>query len=228
MAKAAFNKKRALFTSTLDLELRKKVVKCYIWSIALYGAETWTLRAVDQKHLESFEMWCWRRMEKISWTDHVRNEEVILRVKEQRNILHEIRKRKANWIGHILRRHCLLQRVIEGKIKEDIEVTGRRGRKSRKLLDDLKERRGYSQLKKEALDRTMWRARFGRDFGPVVRQTTKWWMNVLTNTTGMTFLKARKDRPWLGIGSKRHIRTHTHTTHINTNKCTTKLTYFWL
>jgi len=73
MAKAAFNKKRTLFTGTLDLELRKKLVKCYIWSIALYGAETWTLRAVDQKQLESFEMWCWRRMEKISWTDHVRN-----------------------------------------------------------------------------------------------------------------------------------------------------------
>jgi len=73
MAKAAFNKKRALFTSTLNLELRKKLVKCYIWSTALYGAETWTLRAVDQKHLESFEILCWRRMEKISWTDHVRN-----------------------------------------------------------------------------------------------------------------------------------------------------------
>jgi len=102
------NKKRALFTSTLDLELRKKLVKGYIWSIALYGAETWTLRAVDQKHVEGFEMWCWRRMEKISWTDHVRNE-VLLRAKEQRNILHEIRKRKANWIGHILHRNCLLQ-----------------------------------------------------------------------------------------------------------------------
>ena len=63
-------------------------------------------------------------MEKISWTDHVRNE-VLLTVKEQRNILHEIRKRKANWIGHILRRNCLLQRVIEGKIKGWIEVTGR-------------------------------------------------------------------------------------------------------
>jgi len=169
MAKAAFNKKRALFTSTLDMELRKTLVKCYTWSIALYGAETWTLRAVDQKHLESFEMWCGRRMEKISWTDHVRNE----RVKEQRNILHEIRKRKANWIGHILRRNCLLQRVIEGKIKGDIEVTGSRGRRRRKLLDDLKGRRGYSHLKEEALDRTMWRARFGRGFGPVVRQTTK-------------------------------------------------------
>ena len=88
--------RRGLSTSTLDLELRKKLVKSYIWSIALYGAETWTLRAVDQKHLETFEMWCWRRMEKISWADHVRNEEVLLRVKEQRNILHEIRKRKAN------------------------------------------------------------------------------------------------------------------------------------
>ena len=92
-------------------------IKCYIWSIVLYGAETWTLRAVDQKHLESFEMWCWRRMEKISWTDHVRNEEVLLRVTEQRNILREISTRKGKWIGHILHRNCLLQRVIEGKIK---------------------------------------------------------------------------------------------------------------
>jgi len=56
-------------------------------------------------------------MEKISWTDHVRNEEVLLRVNEQRNILHETSKRKANWIGHILRRNCLLLRIIEGNIK---------------------------------------------------------------------------------------------------------------
>ena len=78
-------------------------------------------------------------MEKIRWTDHVRNEEVLLRVKEQRNILHEISKRKANWIGHILRTNCLLQRVIEGKIEGGIEVTGRRGRIYRNLLDDLQE-----------------------------------------------------------------------------------------
>jgi hypothetical protein len=173
MAKAAFNKKRTLCTSTLDLELRKKLVKCYIWSIALYGAENGTLRAVDQKHLESFEIWCWRRMEKVSWTDQVRNEDVLLRVKEQRNILHEIRKLKANWIGHILRRNSLLQRVIEGKIQGGIQVTGRQRRGRRNLLDDLKERRGYSHLKEEALDRSMWRTRFGRGFGPIVRQTTK-------------------------------------------------------
>jgi hypothetical protein len=94
-----------------------------------------------------------------------RNEEVLLGVKEQRNILHEISKRK----GHILCRNCLLEQVTEGKIKRGIEVTGRR----RKLLDDLKERRGYSHLKEEALDHTMWGAGFGRGFGPVVRQTAK-------------------------------------------------------
>ena len=83
-------------------------------------------------------------MGKISWTDHVRNEEALLRVKEQRNILHEILKRKAKWIGHILCRNCIRQRVIEGKIQGGIEVTGRQGRRRMKLLDDLKERRGYS------------------------------------------------------------------------------------
>jgi hypothetical protein len=90
-------------------------VKCYIWSIALYGAETWTLRKLNQKYLESFEMWCWR-IEKISWMGHVNNEAVLHRAKEERNILHIIRRRKANWIGHILRRNCLLSHIIEGKI----------------------------------------------------------------------------------------------------------------
>jgi hypothetical protein len=79
------------------------------------GAETGTLRAVDQK----------------------------------RNILHEKAKRKDNWIGHILCRNGLLRQVIEGKIKGGIEVTERRGRRHRKLLDDLKERRRYAHLKEE-------------------------------------------------------------------------------
>ena len=94
---------------------------------------------------------------------------MLLGVNEQRNILHEIRKRKANWIGHILRRNCLLKQVIEGKIKGEMEVARRR----KKQLDDLKDRRGYSHLKEEALDRTIWRHRFGGGFGPVVRQNTE-------------------------------------------------------
>jgi hypothetical protein len=81
----------------------------------------------------------------------VRNE-VLFRVKEQRNILHEISKRKANWIGQIVSRDCFLRQVIEGKIKGGVEVTGRRGRRGRKLLDDLNESRGYSHPKEEALD----------------------------------------------------------------------------
>jgi hypothetical protein len=108
-------------------------------------------------------------MEKISWIDRMRNEEVLLRVNEHRNILHEIQKRKANWIGHILRRNCLLKQVIELKIKGEMEMTVRR----KKLLAELKDKRGYSHLKEEALDRTMWRNRFGRSFRLVVRQNTE-------------------------------------------------------
>jgi hypothetical protein len=103
----------------------------------------------------------------------VGNEEVLHRVKEERNILHTIKRRKANWIGHILRRNCLLKHVNEGKLEGRIEMTGRRGRRRKQLLDDLKEKKSYRKLKEEALDRTLWRTRFGRGYGPVVRQTTE-------------------------------------------------------
>jgi hypothetical protein len=98
---------------------------------------------------------------------------VLLRVNAQRNIVHEIRKRKANWIGHILRRNCLIKQVIEGKIKGEMEGTRRRGRRRKKLLDDLKDKRGYCHLKEETLDRTVWRNRLIGGFGPVVRQNSE-------------------------------------------------------
>jgi hypothetical protein len=72
MAKAACNEK-IFFSINLVLDLRRKVVKCYIWSIALYGAEAWKLQGAGQKYAENFGMWCWRSMEKISWADCVRN-----------------------------------------------------------------------------------------------------------------------------------------------------------
>jgi hypothetical protein len=135
----------------------------------MHGVETWTLRKLDQKYLESFEMWCWRRME-ISWADRVYNEAVLHRVKEERNFLHTIRRRKANWIGHILRRNCLLSDIIDGKIIE----TRRRGRRRKQPLVDLKEARRYWKLKEEAQDRTLRKTQFGRGYGPVARQTTTW------------------------------------------------------
>ena len=112
-------------------------------------------------------------MEKISWTDRARNEKALSTVNARTNILHEIRKRKANWIGHILRTNCLLKLVIEGKIKGEMEVTRRRGRRGRKLLDDLKDKRGYSHLKEEAPARTKWRNRFGGGFEYIVRQNNR-------------------------------------------------------
>jgi hypothetical protein len=120
---------------------------CYIWGIALYGAETCTLRKSDQKCLESFEMWCWRKMEKIIWIHRVRNEEVSHAVREERNVFETIKRRKANWIRHTLRRNCLLNHVIEGKIEGRVEGRGRRGRIREHLLDDIKEKRGYWKLK---------------------------------------------------------------------------------
>jgi hypothetical protein len=148
--------------------LRKKLVKCHIWSTGFCGAETWTLQKIDNKYLESFEMWCWRRMERIIWTDRVGNDEVLRRDKVERNILHTIKRSRADSIGHIFRRNCLLKHVIEGKM----ELTGRRGKRRKQLLDDFKEKM-YWKLKAEALDRTQWRTRFGRDYGPVARQTSQ-------------------------------------------------------
>jgi hypothetical protein len=113
-------------------------------------------------------------MEKISWTDLAKNGDVLHTVKEERNIVHTIKRRKANWIGHILRRNCLLKHVIEGKTEEMIDGRGRRGKIRKQLLDDLNEAREYWKLKVEALDRTVWRTRFGRGYGPVVRQTAEW------------------------------------------------------
>ena len=85
----------------------------------------------------------------------MRSEEVLHRDEEKINILHAVKRRKANWIGHILHKNCLLKRVIEGKIGE-ISVT-RQGRGDKQLLDNLKETRGYWELKEEALYHTVWR-----------------------------------------------------------------------
>jgi hypothetical protein len=106
-------------------------------------------------------------MEKISWTDRAKNEEVLHGVKKEMITRHTVKNRKNNWIGHILRRNCLLKHVMEGKIEGRTEVTGRR-RRRKQLLDDLKETRGYWKLKEEALDRTMCRSRFETGYGPVV------------------------------------------------------------
>jgi hypothetical protein len=101
----------ALLPGNSASHLRKKSGNRYFWNIALYHEWKRTRQKVEQKYVESLEMWCWSRMEKINWSDHVRNE-VLQRAKKERNILLTINRRKANWIGHILRRKCFLKYII--------------------------------------------------------------------------------------------------------------------
>ena len=100
---------------TLELNLRKKLVQCYSWGTALGSADRGTLRKVDEKYLESFEMWCWRRMEKVIWTERVKNE-VLQGVGGNKYPTYN-KKEEVNWIGHILRGNCLLTLAVEGKIE---------------------------------------------------------------------------------------------------------------
>jgi hypothetical protein len=118
MGKKAFNKKKVLLTHRLNLELKKRIIKTVVWCVVLYGCETWTLRKDEMKRLEAFEMWIWRRIMKISWKDHVTNEEVLRRVNEKRIILDIITRRQRNWIGHILRGNSLMKEILEGRLQE--------------------------------------------------------------------------------------------------------------
>jgi len=123
------SRKKTLFTSKLDWNLGNKLVKYYILSIDFgYGANIWT--SENRSEIPgSLEMWCWWRMDKTSWTDRVKTDEVLHRIKENKNILHKTERRKANWIGHVFRRNCLLKHVVGGKIKVGRQATGRWGRR---------------------------------------------------------------------------------------------------
>jgi len=135
----------------------------------LYGAEIWILWKVDQKYVVSFEMWCWRRMEKFSWTDRLKNEEV-LKGGIERTTYNEKKGGQQDW--SLLGKNCLPKHVVEGKIRGRIELTGRQGRRRMQLLDNFKEKRIYCKFKDEALVHPVQRIRFGPVYGPVVRQTT--------------------------------------------------------
>ena len=133
----------------------ERLLNCYTWSLSLYGAQTWTLRKVDQKYLERFGMRCCRRMEKITWTDRVRNEEVLHWVEQESNILHAIKRKKDNWIGHILHRNFLLKHIIIGKT----EGMARRERRRKQLLYYFKEKEDIDtgSTKSQSVDNSPWK-----------------------------------------------------------------------
>jgi len=152
MAKDAFNKRRELLTKSMSKGLKKRMIKTLVWPVALYGSETWTMTKEVRDKLEAFEMWLWRRMEKISWKDLKTNDEVLHLVEEERNIVITIEKRKKNWIGHIVRGNSLLKLVLEGRM----EGKRPRGRQRIGMIDELKEG-SYVSMKRRAEDRQKWR-----------------------------------------------------------------------
>ena len=154
MAKTAFVKRRELWMSNIPRQLKKRLIKSLIWSVALYAAETWTLRGEDVRRLESFEMWIWRKIEKVSWMERKTNDEVLKMAEEKRLLIDTIRKRKKNWMGHILRRDSLINVALEGRM----EGKRSRGRQRVKMMDDiLAGFKCYQDLKNTAQDRALWR-----------------------------------------------------------------------
>jgi len=119
---------------------------------------TTTFRKKDKKCLETFDTWCLRRMKGIIWTNHMKNEDILHRVEKERSILYVIKRRKANWIDHMLRRNFLLKQVMKGKI----EGTGRQWRRCKKLVKGLREKEKilkFENRKTElhSLEKLLWR-----------------------------------------------------------------------
>ena len=153
MGKDAFYKRKELLRGKLSRNLKKKMIKTMIWSVVLYGSETWTITENDKKKLEALEMWIWRRMEKVSWTEHKTNEEVLQMVEEKRAMIKTIQERQRRWIGHIMRGNSLLRTIIEGKMKGKKT----RGRPRKMTLDWMMEQGDYKRMKEEAQNREKWR-----------------------------------------------------------------------
>jgi hypothetical protein len=151
MAKEAFTKRKELLTRRISRTIRKKMVKTLIWPVALYGCETWTLRKEEICRMKAFEMWIWRRLERVSYKDRKTNEEVLQQVGEGRNLVRTAINRKKNWIGHVMRHDCLMRDVMEGRFQ------GKKGRGRPRIgmIDELKEG-SYVKMKRRAENREEW------------------------------------------------------------------------
>lgn len=157
-AKSMFNnKKQLLCSNSLKLETKKALIKSCIWSTALYGSETWTIGKNEEKTINAFETWCWRRMLKIKWTDRVTNEEVLQRAEEERTLLKTLKSRRHSWIGHIIRHNEFVTNIVEGVIPGKKA----RGRPRLQYLNQAIKNTGtasYAAMKRMACNNIRWKA----------------------------------------------------------------------
>ena len=138
IARASFLKLRRFFVSRdICRELKMRMLRCYVFSTLLYGAEAWTLKKCHLKKLEAFEMWCYRRVWRISWMERVTNEEVLRRMRMNCKVVNTVKRRKLQYLGHIMRspKYALLQLIVQGKISGKRSVGRRRASWLKNLRD---------------------------------------------------------------------------------------------
>ena len=131
--------------------MKKKLVKSCIWSVALYGSETWTLGKNEERVVNAFETWCWRRR-----TDRITNKEVFQRVKEERPLLKILNNRCHSWIGHIIRHNEFVVSILEGAISSKKAM----GRPRLQYLKQVTRNIGadsYTTMKRIACNKSRWK-----------------------------------------------------------------------
>ena len=153
IARSAFEKMSKVLTlRTINIQTRKRASPCYIWSMLFYGSETQTLTKAIQNKLEAFEMWIYRRMMRISWTEHKSNEEVLQMTISKRSLIVKIKKRKLQYFRHLIRQNGIQRLLLKGK--------GEHGRSRMMWMDNIKDWTGlkYGECVQSAKDWIEWRA----------------------------------------------------------------------
>ncbi len=159
IAKSAFKKMKTYLTNRkLSTRIRKRAAKTFVWSTLLYGCETWTVSRRMQEKLEAAEMWLWRRILKIPWTERRTNAEVLRQMGTERELMMTIRKRQMRFLGHVMRRNEMESVVLTGMV----EGRRARGRQREKFMDGMMRVTGGhlrpSQLLQLTRDRDRWRS----------------------------------------------------------------------
>ena len=145
-----------LTSRDLSIKIKKRLVNCYLWSTLLYGVETWTIYKNMIYRIRAFEMWVWRKIQRISWQSHMKSDTVLERIGENRNIMQLIMSRKLTFFGHMIRRNNLHRVILEGRMPSRRP----RGRPRSMWIDNIGDwvgRKHYGWLVRKAQDREKWR-----------------------------------------------------------------------